>query len=474
MNVNSILSLLFIGFGFFILIMEVLGYEIGFRKFRISLKKGKTVWDSVNIQIMFLSAVVYAGGLASTSGMTFVEGFSWLRPGNAMAPLLGYMFGLPGCIGVGLGNLFADSFSGYYSWGSIGGFAGNFILAYIPHRVLSDNPLRRFKEILSYGLFVVLGSTLISAYIIVGLLDMIGSAGFMNPIPVIGGVAPPVQVLSGEALWNLLFRLVVTNNIPMNIIAGGLIIASFGYLAERGLFWKDRVGLFKSGKNRQKLIFFLVLGVAISYAIYNISVGLNVYGKIGRSENYLINIIGIVFILTGLLGFSVVSINAVKGRILSVLIGHRSVDARALEVLLAARREISRKDSLDQATGEQLGSLLFLKILHPHLAKLLRRLSVKAFVEDYLRYIMLYMMNSRCSIKKDLKNQSRQILIDECIVCKGVKSKEPACGLVVGFLKELTRTFAEVVKGEDLKVNAREIECKAMGKRLCKIELSWE
>ncbi len=346
-------------------------------------------------------------------------------------------------------------------------------MAYIPHRVLSDKPLRRLKEILSYSMFAGLGAPLACTYIIVGLIDLIGKVGLMNAIPLIGGAGPPIQSLSGEALWNILFRSIITNNIPMSLIAGVLIIASFGYLSEKGLFWRDRIGLHKSGKSRNRLLFFLTLGIAISYLSYNISVRLGVYGKIGRAEYYLINIIGLVFLTAGLLGFSVASINAVKGRILSTLIGQRSVDARALEVLLVARRKILKEKSIDRAIGESLGNLLFTAILYPDLAKMLSRLRIKTFVEDYLKYIMLYMMNSQCSVKRSLKDQSRLILIEDCLACKGIKSNEPACGMFTGFLEELTRTFVKVVKHQNIKVNAKEVECKAKGEDLCKIELSW-
>jgi predicted hydrocarbon binding protein len=295
----------------------------------------------------------------------------------------------------------------------------------------------------------------------------------MNPIPIIGGAGPPIQSLSGEVLWNILFRSILTNNIPMSLMAAVLIIASFGYLSGKGLFWRDRLGLFKSENNRIRLLFFLTLGIAISYLSYNISVILGVYGKIGRVENYLINIVGLTFLIVGLLGFSVASINAVKSRILSTLIGQRSVDARALEVLLAARRKILKEKSIDRTIGVRLGKLLFNVILYPDLAKMLSRLRIKNFVDDYLKYIMFYMMNSRCSVKRSMKDQGRLILIEECLACKGVKSNEPACGLFTGFLEELTREFAEVVKHQKIKVVAKEVECKAKGEDFCKIELSW-
>jgi energy-coupling factor transport system substrate-specific component len=359
MNIHNIISLPFIGFGIFTFVAEISGYELTFHNFRVSVRKGENVWDLVNIQIIFLSAVLYAGSLASTSGITFFEGYSWLRPGNAVAPFLGYFFGIPGCVGVAVGELIADSFSGYYSWGSIGGFLGNFALAYVPYKVLRDPPLRHLKEISSFIFFGAIGSTLLCAYIIVGLLDIIYMSGFMSPIPIIGGGAPPIEQLSKEMTWGGLFELIILNNIPMSLVGGGLILAAFGYLSEKGLLWRDRLGLFESVRNRRRLWFSLALGVVISYAIYNLFTVLDIYGKIFRSMDYLDNLIGILAFTLGILGFLIVSVNAVKRRILSIIMGSRSVDARALEVYFAARREVAKEGPPDEDIGERLATLLF-------------------------------------------------------------------------------------------------------------------
>lgn len=472
MNLNTLLSLPIIAFSLFTFVAEVFGYEIVLAKFRMSLVKTGPVFDWIGIQAMFLSAVVYAGSLASTAGITLVEGLTWLRPGNVMAPLLGYVFGVPGCVGVAVGNLLADSFSGYYSAASFGGFLGNFMLAYIPYRVLSDPPLRKAKEVVLYFLFVGVGSTLVCAYVIVGLLDLVLSAGITYPIPVISGVPPPIQVLGEDTLWGSLFTIIATNDLVMSLVASLLIVASFGYFSEKGLFWKDRLGLFEAEKGRWRFLTFLILGVILSYASYNLSIAFNVYGKIGRSEDYFGNLVGVLFFVVGVLGVVWVSTNSVKNRILSILIGSGSVDARALEVYLASRREMLRTDALDDETGERLGILLFSKILQPNLGRLLRRVGVGTFIDDYVKHIMLYMMNSICSVKKGPNSKSRIISIEECVICKGMSSNSPACGLIVGFSRGLTRSFAEM-KGEALTVSAVEVDCKACGDPACNVQVGW-
>lgn len=473
MNLNTLVSLPIIAFSLLTFIAEAVGYEVTFAKSRVSLAKAEPQFDWIGIQAMFLSAIVYAGSLASTAGITLIEGLTWLRPGNVMAPLLGYIFGMPGCVGVALGNLLADSFSGYYTVASFGGFLGNFMLAYIPYRVLSDPPLRQAKGVVRYFLLVGVGSTLICAYVIVGLLDLVSSAGITYPIPVVGSVPPAIQVLGEDALWGSLFTIIATNDFVMSLVAGLLVVASFRYFSEKGLFWKDRLGLFEAKKGRLKFLASLSLTAFLSYVSYDLSVTFGVYGKIGRSENYVGNLLGILFFVVGVLGVVSVSTNSVKNRILSILIGSGSVDARALEIYLASRREVLNKDALDDETGERLGALLFSKILQPSLGRLLRRVRVQTFIDDYVKHIMLHMMNSACSVRKGPISKSRIISIEECVICKGVSSDSPVCGLIAGFSRGLTRSFAEM-KGQTIAVSAAEIECKASGDESCKVQLGWE
>jgi predicted hydrocarbon binding protein len=134
---------------------------------------------------------------------------------------------------------------------------------------------------------------------------------------------------------------------------------------------------------------------------------------------------------------------------------------------------VLKKDALDDETGERLGALLFSKILQPSLGRLLRRVRVQTFIDDYVKHIMLYMMNSACSVRKGPISKSRIISIEECVICKGMSSDSPACGLIAGFSRGLTRSFAEM-REETLAVSAVEVECKASGAAACKVQLGWE
>jgi energy-coupling factor transport system substrate-specific component len=66
--------------------------------------------------------------------MVLVEGFTELRPVNAIPPLAGLICGPVGALACGIGNLIDDLF-GTFNSTSILGFFGNFIAAYMPYRI---------------------------------------------------------------------------------------------------------------------------------------------------------------------------------------------------------------------------------------------------------------------------------------------------------------------------------------------------
>jgi energy-coupling factor transport system substrate-specific component len=66
--------------------------------------------------------------------MTLVEGFTEVRPVNAVPVIAGLLFGPAGAWGCAAGNVIADLF-GDFSIYSILGFFGNFAAAYVPYRL---------------------------------------------------------------------------------------------------------------------------------------------------------------------------------------------------------------------------------------------------------------------------------------------------------------------------------------------------
>jgi energy-coupling factor transport system substrate-specific component len=125
--------------GTIVFLLEIAGYTItskGLAKNRMGIGD----WSVIDIALVALSAAVYGGLLAATAPITIVPGFTWLRPANSLAPLFGMFFGIPGAVGVAIGNLLADILAGYFGVGSIGGFIGNFLIAYIPYKLVRSPP----------------------------------------------------------------------------------------------------------------------------------------------------------------------------------------------------------------------------------------------------------------------------------------------------------------------------------------------
>lgn len=111
-------------------------------------------WDSIDIAIAALAAAIYGGGLIVTAGLIVIPGFTWIRPANILAPVFRILFGIPGRAGLAFGNLIADALEDYLGVGSIEGFVGNFLLGYIPYKLMKDHTLRSSRSVFEFYLWV--------------------------------------------------------------------------------------------------------------------------------------------------------------------------------------------------------------------------------------------------------------------------------------------------------------------------------
>ena len=102
--------------------------------------------------------------------MVLVEGFTEVRPVNAIPPVAGLAFGWVGAIACGLGNLVADLFGGF-GWSSVLGVAGNFVAAYLPYRLwhLFSNEAPNARSHKNIRLYLMI--CLISAFTVAWLLS---------------------------------------------------------------------------------------------------------------------------------------------------------------------------------------------------------------------------------------------------------------------------------------------------------------
>lgn len=212
--------------GTIIFFMELVGYTFTFPKFKIVRQKIR--WDSMDIAIAGLVAAVYGGGLAATGGFVIIPGATWIRPANALTPVFGVLFGIPGAIGTAIGNFIADSLAGFLGLGSLGGFVGNFILAYVPYKFMKDHSLktaRSWTEFYFWG--VLINSIWCSAYIsfTLYLLLQMGLLG-----------------MPYEVIWGWFFPFVIINNaIVTAFVSGILIYILMPIVKQWGLYWADRI-----------------------------------------------------------------------------------------------------------------------------------------------------------------------------------------------------------------------------------------
>ena len=111
--------------------------------------------------------------------MVLVEGFTEVRPVNAVPPIAGLICGPIGALACGLGNLIADLF-GSFNLTSVLGFFGNAAAAYLPYRlwhIYSDEApnLHKNKNILKYSLVCLSAALMVSWFLGFGLLYFFGS-----------------------------------------------------------------------------------------------------------------------------------------------------------------------------------------------------------------------------------------------------------------------------------------------------------
>ena len=139
--------------------------------------KDKRQW-----RLIVLTAVVYAALLIPFKPFPIVLGFTEVRPANFVPVLAGVLFGVAGAWGSAAGNLIADVFSaltvgsaGTLTLGSIFGFVGNFLFAYLAWWVWAllsekDKPVTDGRQLGIFGVAALMGSIVCAAVIGLGLV----------------------------------------------------------------------------------------------------------------------------------------------------------------------------------------------------------------------------------------------------------------------------------------------------------------
>jgi len=136
-----------------------------------------SVWKKPRLLVLTsYTAAIYAAVLIPFKyGLPIIPGATEIRPGVAVLLLCAFLFGPAAAWGGAFGNLIGDFFGGTLGVGSIFGFVGNFLLAYLPYRVWEvmrgGRPVPRASAIwwFKYVLAILLSSAACAAFIAWGL-----------------------------------------------------------------------------------------------------------------------------------------------------------------------------------------------------------------------------------------------------------------------------------------------------------------
>ncbi len=95
---------------------------------------------STMVVLTVLTAGLFAAILIPFKGIPLIPGVTELRPANVIPLVFGLLFGPAGAWGAAFGNLIGDFF-GTLGPGSLFGFWGNFLAAYLPYQMWRGRPL---------------------------------------------------------------------------------------------------------------------------------------------------------------------------------------------------------------------------------------------------------------------------------------------------------------------------------------------
>ncbi len=99
------------------------------------MKAALAMWkNSRMIILVAVCAAIYGAALiAFKTAIPLIPGITELRVGQIFPVAFGLLFGPAGAWGTAFGNFIGDLFGGTLGPGSIAGFAGNFLLGYLPY-----------------------------------------------------------------------------------------------------------------------------------------------------------------------------------------------------------------------------------------------------------------------------------------------------------------------------------------------------
>lgn len=204
-----------------VFVMEMAGFRPHLRPPFVA--RHTTQWDAMALMKVAITAALFGGGLAIFAGVVFVPGIAYLRPAQALTTVFGILFGLPGAVGSGLGNFIGDIFAGTLTLGSVAGFIGNFMSAYVPYRIVYS---ARHADLSNGGdwaryIWAVVAGAFVIAFYIPWWLAVLG-------------------IIPAEVAWTGVFGNIWLNGLVTPWILGGLLLKTlYAYVKRWNMYWAD-------------------------------------------------------------------------------------------------------------------------------------------------------------------------------------------------------------------------------------------
>jgi len=189
------------------------------------MKEVFSMWKSTKMVVLVaLCAGLYAAVLIPFKGFVLIPGITEIRPASALPIVFGLLFGPAGAWGAAIGNLIGDFF-GSVGIGSLFGFVGNFLFAYVPYKLWmnlgivgedKEPNLKSGRKIFSFVIVAILGAVSCALFIAWG-LDLLK----MVPFAALGTIIS------------------LNNSIPSIVLGIPLLIVLYPRIKKWDLLWTD-------------------------------------------------------------------------------------------------------------------------------------------------------------------------------------------------------------------------------------------
>jgi energy-coupling factor transport system substrate-specific component len=187
------------------------------------MKEVFSMWKHTKMVVLVaLCAGLYAALLIPFKAIVLIPGITEVRPASALPIVFGLLFGPAGAWGAAIGNLIGDFF-GSLGAGSIFGFVGNFLFAYVPYKLWNSFGFKEpkvigKKNVIMFILIAILGSMACALFIAWG-VDLLG----LVPFAALGSI------------------ITANNTIPSIVLGLPLIILLYPRVKKWDLLWTDIV-----------------------------------------------------------------------------------------------------------------------------------------------------------------------------------------------------------------------------------------